>query len=185
MKDAEIILGVSGGIAAYKAAILASRLAQRGAHVTVVLTKVAKEFIGAPTFAALTGRSVVTEIFDPAFPLGAHIEIARRGKVLCVAPATADCIAKFASGSADDLLSTLYLCFTGPVLVAPAMNAEMWRKDAVQRNVTQLQKDGVEIVGPDSGWLSCRDQGAGRMSEPDMILERIESAFVRNKPLSP
>jgi phosphopantothenoylcysteine decarboxylase/phosphopantothenate--cysteine ligase len=175
MGSREIVLGVAGGIAAYKVAHLASRLVQGGTQVTVVLTRAAETFVGAATFAALTGRPVARELFDPAYPLGAHIELARRAQLLVIAPATADILAKTAHGLADDLLSTLYLSFTGKVIMAPAMNCEMWEKPAVQRNVAQLQADGVQFVGPGEGWLSCRQQGAGRMAEPEQILAIVES----------
>lgn len=171
----EIVLAVTGGIAAYKSAQIASRLVQSGAGVTAVLTQAATAFIGEPTFAALTGRPVATQVFDRHYPLGAHIELAQRAQLLVVAPATADFLAKAAHGAADDLLSTLYLCFTGTVLVAPAMNSEMWAKAAVQRNVAQLRADGVQFVDPEEGWLSCRQQGAGRMADPEKILAAIQA----------
>ena len=170
----EIVLGVSGGIAAFKAAALASLLVQRGAGVTAVLTRNASRFVGAATFAAITGRPVATRSFDPrSFPLGAHIELAARADLVIVAPATADLLAKAAAGAADDLLTTLLLCAECPVLVAPAMNAAMWAKAAVQRNVQQLQADGVRIVPPGTGWLSCRQSGTGRMAEPEQIAAAI------------
>ncbi len=175
MRDREILLGVTGGVAAYKAAALASSLVQHGAKVTAVLTPAAEYFIGAATFAALTGRRVVTRLFDEGEPLGAHITLARRADVLCVAPATADFLAKLAQGHADDLLSTLYLSFRGPVLLAPAMNCEMWEKPSVQRNVAQLRDDGCRFVGPDAGWLSCREQGPGRMAAPEAIFQHLAS----------
>jgi len=171
----EILLGVSGGVAAYKTAALASQLVQAGHGVNVVMTSAAEQFIGAATFRALTGRPVATCAFPPnAHPLGPHIELARGADLLCVAPATANLLAKAAHGMADDLLSTLLLSFRGPVLFAPAMNSEMWEKPAVQRNVARLQQDGVNFVGPDEGWLSCRDKGAGRMAEPADIAAEIE-----------
>lgn len=174
MKGREIVVGVSGGIAAYKSAALVSQLVQQGASVSVVMTSAADEFIGAATFAALTGRPVSTTSFDIGrFPLGPHIELANRGELLCVAPATANFLAKAAQGLADDLLSTLYLCFTGTVVVAPAMNCEMWGKAAVQRNVSQLRDDGVVIVDPEEGWLSCRTKGVGRMAAPETILANV------------
>lgn len=175
MTGRELIVGVTGGIAAFKTAQLVSRLVQRGAGVSVVMTEAAEEFVGAATFAALTGRQVYRRVFGEAeFPLGAHIQLAERGQLLLVAPATANFLAKAAHGLADDLLSTLYLCFTGPVLLAPAMNCEMWEKAAVQRNVATLRSDGVEMVDPEEGWLSCRKKGVGRMADPDKILAAIE-----------
>ena len=174
----EIVLGVSGGVAAFKAAALASTLVQRGAAVTAVLTRNARRFVGEATFAALTGRPVASRGFDAArYPLGAHIELAERAELVVVAPATADFLFKAASGAADDLLSTLILCAECPVLVAPAMNAAMWAKSAVQRNVAQLASDGMHIVAPGTGWLSCRKEGAGRMAEPETILAAIEAVL--------
>ena len=175
MNDRELIVGVSGGIAAYKSAAIVSSLVQQGAGVTVVLTSAGERFVGGATFAALSGRAVVREIFgDARHPLGAHIELAERAQLLCVAPATANFLAKAAHGLADDLLSTLYLCFSGPVLFAPAMNQQMWQQAAVQRNVQQLRKDGVRFVGPESGWLSCRQSGIGRMAAPEQVVQAID-----------
>lgn len=173
MQSKEIVIGVSGGVAAYKAAAIVSQLVQKDAYVTVVLTEAARHFVGAATFAALSGRPVCTDVFDPAFPLGAHIELARSADLLCVVPATANFIGKAAQGLADDLLSTLYLSFTKPVLFAPAMNCEMWDKPSVQRNVEQVTKDGVVLIGPEEGWLSCRQRGMGRMSDPEAIVATI------------
>lgn len=174
MQGREIIVGVTGGIAAYKTAALVSKLVQAGAGVSVVLTSAAERFIGAATFAALTGRPVARDLFDEAlFPLGAHISLAERAELLVVAPASADFLDKAAHGLADDLLSTLYLAFGKTVLVAPAMNTAMWENKAVQRNVTQLRADGVRFVDPGAGWLSCRQVGAGRMAEPEQILSAI------------
>jgi len=176
MNGRELVVAVSGGIAAYKTAALVSQLVQGGAGVTVVMTAAAERFVGAATFAALTGRPVAREIFDEAqFPLGAHIMLAEKAELLVVAPASADFLAKAAHGAADDLLTTLYLAFTGPVLMAPAMNTAMWEKPAVQRNIAQLRADGVQFVDPTSGWLSCRQTGAGRMAEPDSIAGAIAS----------
>ena len=141
---------------------------------SVVLTESAARFVGPTTFAALTGRNVYTSLFDdPEYPLGGHIALAERAHLLCVAPATANFLAKAAHGIADDLLSTLYLVFSGPVVLAPAMNTAMWNKPAVQRNLRQLREDGVQFVGPEEGWLSCRARGVGRMSDPDAIYAAI------------
>lgn len=176
MQGRRIIVGVSGGIAAYKTAVLVSQLVQAGAEVYGVLTPAAERFIGRATFAALTGRPVATEMFDERrFPLGAHIALSEQGELLVVAPATADFLAKAALGLADDLLSTLLLAFNGPVLMAPAMNSAMWAKPAVQRNVARLRDDGVHFVGPGSGWLSCRQSGEGRMAEPEEIRQAIQA----------
>ncbi len=179
MADQELIIGVSGGVAAYKTAGLVSQLVQSGFGVRVVMTASSREFIGPSTFAALTGRPVYSDLFDGGqhFPLGPHIELARSSDLLCVAPATANFMARAAQGMGDDLLSALYLCFTGPVIFAPAMNCEMWDKAAVQRNVDRLRDDGVQMAGPNEGWLSCRAKGAGRMSEPDELFAAIQAVM--------
>ena len=172
----EIVLGVTGGIAAYKAADLCSKLVQAGHGVTVVMTAAAERFIGATTFEALTGRPVHREMFSPqeGFHQGEHIGLARRAELLVVAPASADFLAKLAHGFADDLLSTIVLVTTAPILVAPAMNCDMWAKPAVQRNVAQLKADGIHFVDPGDGWLSCGQVGPGRMAEPTEIQSAIE-----------
>ncbi len=172
----EIVLGVTGGIAAYKAADLCSKLVQAGHGVTVVMTAAAERFIGATTFEALTGRPVHREMFSPqeGFHQGEHIGLARRAELLVVAPASADFLAKLAHGFADDLLSTIVLVTTAPILVAPAMNCDMWAKPAVQRNVAQLKSDGIHFVDPGDGWLSCGQVGPGRMAEPSEIQAAIE-----------
>lgn len=177
----EIVIGVCGGVAAYKTAMAVSQLVQNGAGVSVVMTANASQFIGAATFEALTGRRVLQSSFAPeSFPLGPHIGLAEQAELLCVAPATANLLAKAAHGIADDLLSTLLLSFTGPVLMAPAMNCEMWDKPAVARNVAQLEADGVQFVGPAEGWLSCRQTGRGRMSAPEEIVAAIASRLSRS-----
>jgi phosphopantothenoylcysteine decarboxylase/phosphopantothenate--cysteine ligase len=182
MSPREVVIGVSGGVAAYKTAALVSQLVQSGVGVSVVMTAAAREFIGPATFAALTGRPVLENVFDEReHPLGAHIELARRGELLCIAPATANVLAKAASGLADDLLSTLLLSFTGPVLLAPAMNCEMWDKPAVQRNVAQLRSDGIQFVEPEEGWLSCRQRGVGRMAAPEKIFNAIGELLKKPK----
>lgn len=172
----KILIGVSGGVAAYKTAMLVSRLVQSDWQVQVVTTTSAQQFVGDATFAALSGRTVASKLFDDRYPLGAHIELARDYDLMCIAPATANIIGKMAGGLADDLLSTLCLCFTGPILMAPAMNCEMWEKASVQRNIKTLTDDGIQMIGPGEGWLSCRVKGAGRMSEPEEILEAIKAA---------
>ena len=174
MRGREILLGVTGGIAAYKAADLASKLVQGGASVTVVLTAAAEKFIGVTTFEALTGRPVYRDLFSPReHPQGEHIGLARRAELLVVAPATADFLARAACGLADELLSTLVLTVTCPILLAPAMNTEMWNKPVTQRNLARLREDGFHFVEPGSGWLSCGQIGPGRMAEPLEIVARI------------
>lgn len=166
-----IVVGIGAGIAAYKTATVVSRLAQAGPQVRVVMTRGAEEFIGHATLAALSGHPVMSDAFDSsAWPLGAHIAACEGADLLVVAPATANLIAKFAHGIADDLLSTVWLQCDCPQLIAPAMSNLMWQKPAVQRNVATLQDDGVEMVGPEAGWLSCRRQGIGRMSEAEAIV---------------
>jgi len=171
MNGRELLLGVSGGIAAYKAATLASRLVQVGARVSVVMTASATKLVAPKTFEALTGRPVLLDLFGPgAHP---HIEPAERAELMIVAPATANVLAKAALGLADDLLSTLILAFSGPILVAPAMNHVMWAKPPVQRNLRQLVADGFTIIDPGEGYLSCGHRGPGRMAEPEQIFEEI------------
>lgn len=180
MNGRELVVGVTGGIAAFKTAALVSQLVQAGARVSVVMTESAQQFVGPATFEALTARPVYTQVFGNAeFPLGAHIGLAERAQLLVVAPATANFLAKAAGGLADDLLSTLLLSFSGPLLVAPAMNCQMWVKPAVQRNVAQMRADGATIIDPEEGWLSCRTQGAGRMASPERIRAAIEQALAK------
>ncbi len=174
-----VALGVGGGIAAYKSAELARALAGRDVQVQVVMTAAARQFVQPLTFAALTGRKVITDLF-PASDTGEslssaveHIGVAQANDVLVVAPATADLMAKFAHGLADDFLSTLYLAFTGPVVLAPAMNDNMWRHPATQANLQVLRQRGHVIVGPDEGALACGTVGPGRMSEPEAIADAV------------
>ena len=175
MTGREILLGVSGGIAAYKSADLCSKLVQAGASVSVVMTESAAQFSGPTTFEALTGRPVSSHLFHPIEHFrGEHIGLAQRAELFVVAPATAHFLAQAAGGFASDLLSTLVLTATCPLILAPAMNCEMWAKPAVQRNVQQLRADGVHFVDPGSGWLSCGQVGAGRMAEPVEILTAMQ-----------
>ncbi len=171
MNGRELVIGVTGGIAAYKTAALVSRLVQAGAGVSVVMTESATRLVGPKTFEALSGRPVRTDMWG----LGAHphIELADAGELLCVAPATANLLAKAASGLADDLLSSLLLSFCGPMILAPAMNSRMWAKPAVQRNVETLRADGFRIIDPEEGYLSCGEIGPGRMASPDKIFQVI------------
>lgn len=171
----KIILGIAGGIAAYKAADLCSKLVQDGFQVQVVMTDGAMEFIGQSTLAALSGRPVATRSFDPRFPLGAHIELVKDIDAFVVAPATASVLSSFANGLANDLLGTMYLQNTAPVLLAPAMSDAMWHQPSVQRNLATLIADRCQMIGPEKGWLSCRVQGVGRMSEPTKIVEAIRA----------
>jgi phosphopantothenoylcysteine decarboxylase/phosphopantothenate--cysteine ligase len=170
----EVLLGVCGGVAAYKAADLCSKLVQAGAGVSVVTTRGAGAFIGPTTFEALTGRPVHAEMYGPREHFrGEHIGLAERADLFLVAPATAHFLAKAALGLADDLLSTLVLTCEAPTLFAPAMNTAMWEKPSVQRNVGTLRTDGHGLVDPGEGWLSCGRIGAGRMAEPAEILAAV------------
>ncbi len=173
MTGQRIVVAIGGGIAAYKVATLVSRLVQSDYRVEVALTQGATHFVGQATFAALCGRAPTLDTYDPRYPLGPHIELADGADLLVIAPATARILASCALGLADDLVSTLYLACTCPVVMAPAMSAPMWEKPSVQRNVATLSDDGVELVGPGTGWLSCRKQGTGRMAEPEDILAAI------------
>ncbi len=181
LSDREIVLGVSGGIAAWKAADLCSRLVQDGAGVSVILTESAEQFIGRTTFEALTGRPVSTRLFQPTEHFrGEHIGLARRADLIVIAPATAATLARLALGLADDLLSVTVLASTAPVLVAPAMNCDMWDKPAVQRNVARLRDDGIRFVDPESGWLSCGQTGIGRMAAPESIAAAVVDVLSQN-----
>jgi phosphopantothenoylcysteine decarboxylase/phosphopantothenate--cysteine ligase len=170
-----IVVGVTGGIAAYKAAEVVRRLIERGADVQVLMSRGAREFVTPLTFAVLSGREVHTEVWGsrehPDRPTVDHVALADRARLLLVAPATAHAMAKFAHGLADDFLSTYYLAHHGPVLLAPAMETRMWEKPAVQRNRERLAADGVRFVGPGSGFLASGHEGVGRMSEPAEIAE--------------
>lgn len=174
-----ILLGVTGGIAAYKSAEITRLLRKRGCEVRVVMTASAQQFVTPLTFQALSGHSVHTDLFDIAqeYTMG-HIHLARWADAVLIAPASADMLAKMTNGLADDLLSTLYLAAQCPIYVAPAMNQAMWRHEAIQDNVSTLQRRGVRIIGPAAGEQACGEQGPGRMSEPSIICEAIlDTAF--------
>ncbi len=171
-----LILGVTGGVAAYKAAELTRLLVKNGVEVRVVMTEAARHFVAPATFQALSGQPVLTDLWDgPAANGMAHIELTRHADAVLIAPASADFLAKLVHGAADDLLSTLCLARACPLLVAPAMNREMWDNPATQRNVAQLKRDGVVIIGPDSGAQACGETGPGRMVEPATLAEDVES----------
>ena len=169
----KIILGVGGGIAAYKSAELARLLMQEGHQVQAVMTRAAQEFIQPLTFAALTGRKTLTDLFAIESAIE-HISVAQENELLAIAPATADLIAKLAHGLADDFLTTLYLAFTGPVVLAPSMNSNMWLHPATQANLETLRRRGHRIVEPDSGYLACGMTGPGRLADPAAIVEAIQ-----------
>ena len=170
----EIVLGVTGGIAAYKSAEVVSRLRHLGANVHVIMTKNATEFVSPLTFQTLSANQVVTDTFQaPEYWNVEHVALAKRAEIFVIAPATANIMAKMACGIADDMLSTTVLATKAPVLLAPAMNTGMWTAAATQANLKMLQERGVQFVGPDSGILACGDEGAGRMSEPEAIVAAI------------
>ena len=167
-----IILGVTGGIAAYKAADLARLLVRDGHEVQAVLTRSAEEFVSAVTFASLTGKKVFSNLFEASAAIE-HIDVAQSNDLLVVAPATANILAEFAHGLAGGFLSTLYLAFRGPVILAPAMNTNMWEHEATRGNIETLRRRGHTIVEPGVGMLACGTFGAGRLAENDAILEAV------------
>lgn len=170
----EIVLGVTGGIAAYKSAEIVSRLRHLGANVHVIMTKNATEFVSPLTFQTLSANQVVTDTFAaPEYWNVEHVALAKLAEVFVIAPATANILAKIANGIADDMLSTTVLATKAPILTAPAMNTGMWTAEATEQNVKTLKERGVLMIGPESGILACGDEGAGRMSEPEAIVEEI------------
>ncbi len=173
-----ILLGVTGGIAAYKAAELVRLLKKGGAEVQVVMTRAAKEFITPMTLQALSGREVRQELFDPVHEAAmGHIELARWADLILVAPASAHLLARLSAGMADDLLTTLCLAAASPIAVAPAMNQQMWLNPATRENVRRLEGNGVHIWGPAEGEQACGETGPGRMLEPEELLRRVEDYF--------
>jgi phosphopantothenoylcysteine decarboxylase/phosphopantothenate--cysteine ligase len=181
-----VLVGVGGGIAAYKSAELVRALQQRGHDVQVVMTRAAQEFIQPLTFAALTAKKVITDLFPQDTLSGAieHIAIAQEHDLLVVAPATADLVSKFAQGAADDFLTTLYLAFTGRVVLAPAMNTAMWNHPAVQANLDTLRSYGCVVIDPEEGWLACGTVGAGRLPDPEKIADRVHSLTRQKRDLT-
>ena len=184
-----VLLGVGGGIAAYKSAELARALMERGLRVQVVLTDAAQRFITPLTFAALTGRKVITNLFATASSEETlssaieHISVAQENDVMVVAPATADLLARLAYGHADDFLTTTYLAFTGPVVLAPAMNSNMWAHPATQENLNILRKRGHVIVEPEDGLLACGMTGPGRLAETNQIADVVASLGLTSSPV--
>jgi len=186
----QITLGVTGGVAAYKAAELVRLLQQDGFSVQVVMTRGAREFVTPLTFAALSGQKVITDLFEKSAHGEAnlesaieHIAVAQRTDLLLVAPATADILAKFARGIADDFLTTLYLATTAPLVVAPAMNVNMWQHAATQENIEILRARGVKIVDPDEGYLACGMTGAGRLAGQQSIVAAVREVLKAQKDL--
>ena len=180
-----ILFGITGGIAAYKAAELLRLLVKQGVEVQVAMTDAACHFITPTTMQGLSGQPVFTNQWDASVPNGmAHINLSRAADAIVIAPASADFIAKLAHGLADDLLSTLCLARNCPLLIAPAMNREMWQNAATQRNIAQLLADGVQVLGPDCGVQACGEEGMGRMLEAEELAQDV-LALLRNAPLSP
>ncbi len=178
LHDKRIVLGLSGGIACYKSAELVRRLIEHGATVDVVMTEAATRFITPVTMQALSGRPVFVDVWDARVPNNmAHIDLSRGADAILIAPASADFMAKLVQGRADDLLSTLCLARACPLLVAPAMNREMWLQAPTQRNVAQLEQDGVNILGPGTGSQACGETGDGRMFEPAQLLAEMIGFF--------
>ena len=183
LKGREIIVAVCGGIAAYKVADVVSKLVQLGAGVTVVMTKEAQKFVGPLTFEALSGRKVRTDTFDLADSSDPqHIGLTERADLMLVAPATANAIAKVAHGICDELVSLMISASACPVVFAPAMNDRMWANPIAQENVTKPQALGYRFIGPEPGWLACRNVGTGRMSEPAKIVEEVTTLLSESKP---
>lgn len=177
MQGKRIVLGVSGGIAAFKAVALARELLARGAELRVVMTANAARFVGPITFTGLTGRPPVIDLWDPSYAGEVHVELSAWADAMVVAPATANVLARAASGIADDALTATLSCMAAPVLFAPAMHQRMWQARATQRAVEQLARDGARRVGPVHGALASGEQGIGRMSEPGAIADALEGLF--------
>ena len=182
LEGKNVVLGVTGGIAAYKACELTSRLRKAGAQVYVILTKNACQFVAPLTFETLSNHPVVTDTFArPDTWEVEHIALAKRADVFVVAPATANILAKMAHGIADDMLSTTVLATRAPILAAPAMNTGMWENAATRENVETLKRRGIRFIGPEGGFLACGDEGAGRMSEPRDIFEAIHDILSQKR----
>ncbi len=185
MQGKRILLGVTGGIAAYKSADLVRRLRERGAEVQVVMTAAARKFVTPLTFQALSGRTVRTELWDEAAEAAmGHIELARWAGVVLVAPASADFLARLAHGQADDLLATLCLATAAPIVLAPAMNRLMWRNAVTQANVATLKERGATLLGPAEGEQACGEVGPGRMLEPQELAAAVEALLAPRGPLT-
>jgi phosphopantothenoylcysteine decarboxylase/phosphopantothenate--cysteine ligase len=177
LQGKRIVLGVSGGIAAFKAVALARELLARGAELRVVMTRNAARFVGPITFTGLTGRPPVIDLWDPSYAGEVHVELSTWADAMVVAPATANVLARAASGIADDALTATLSCMAAPVLFAPAMHQRMWQAHATQRAIEQLARDGARRVGPVHGALASGEQGMGRMSEPSEIADALEGLF--------
>lgn len=182
MEKKTVVLGVTGGIAAYKSAEIASRLRKAGVEVYVIMTEHATEFIAPLTFETLTGHAVAVDMFAEKVRFEVeHISLAKRADVFLIAPATANIIGKMAHGIADDMLSTTVMATEATICVAPAMNEKMWEHPAVQDNMRILVDRGADVVGPGKGFLACGDVGYGRMEEPQVIVERVLDLLYEKK----
>src|SRR5437764_3044606 len=186
LKGREVIVAVCGGIAAYKVADVVSKLVQCGAGVSVVMTDDAQRFVAPLTFQALSGRVVRTSTFElPDSSDPQHISLTERADLMLVAPATANIIAKAAHGICDDLVSLMICAAACPVVFAPAMNDRMWAHPIAQENVAKLTSIGYHFIGPEEGWLACRNVGAGRLSDPAAIIERVVTMLAESKQRTP
>jgi phosphopantothenoylcysteine decarboxylase/phosphopantothenate--cysteine ligase len=185
LKGREIVVGVCGSIACNKVADLVSKLVQQGAGVTVCMTQAAQQFVTPITFQALSGRAVRTGAFEAIDPTDTqHIGLTERADLMLIAPATGDMIARVAHGLCDDLVSLMISASACPVVFAPAMNNRMWENPITQENVARLKKLGYRFIGPDAGWLACRNVGAGRLSDPEKILAEIIQLLAASKPVA-
>lgn len=183
LRGYEVVVAVCGGIAAYKVCTVVSRLAQRGAGVTVVMTEAATKFVTPLTFESLTLRRVFTNTWEAeGYHDPQHLRLTESADLFFVAPCTANMIGKIANGIADDLVSTMVMSTDCPVVLAPAMNTRMWENPIVQGNVKTLAKAGYEIIPPAEGWLACRTVGAGRLPEPEDLIDAVVSRLISKRP---
>ena len=182
LKGYEVLVAIAGGIASYKVCTVVSRLVQRGVGVSVTMTEAATRFVGPLTFRALSGRPVITSLWDDAHLDPQHIRLTESADLVVVAPATANLLAKMAQGIADDAVTTLLVSVTSPMLIAPAMNSQMWQNPFVQGNLKRLIDAGHHVIGPEEGWMACRTVGVGRMTEPERILDQIETLLGASPP---
>lgn len=178
LKGRRIVVGLGGGIAAFKAVALVRELGRRGADVRVVMTEAATRFVGPVTFAGLTGRAAITDLWDPSYAGEVHVELGAWADAIVIAPATMNLLARAANGHANDVVLATLACAKGPVLYAPAMHERMWSSGATRRNVAALADDGARFVGPVEGPLASGEVGRGRMAEPEVIADAVEALFV-------
>lgn len=183
LRGYEVVVAVCGGIAAYKVCTVVSRLAQRGAGITVVMTEAATKFVTPLTFESLSLRRVFTSAWESeGYPDPQHLRLTESADLFLVAPCTANTIGKIAGGIADDLVSTMVMSTDCPVVLAPAMNTRMWNNPIVQGNVKTLAKAGYEIIMPAEGWLACRTVGAGRLPEPEDLIDAVALSLIKKRP---